>query len=81
MDASINSVPFYEANGFISLELGEHPLPSGNRMACMRMRKAILSSDYGTHDPPVNVEDIVDKYSRTLRAPRPRMAETGKRSR
>jgi GNAT superfamily N-acetyltransferase len=43
MDASINAVPFYDANGFISLERGEHLMPSGNRMACVRMRKALRS--------------------------------------
>lgn len=43
MDSSINAVPFYEANGFISLEHGEHPMPSGNRMACVRMRKTLGS--------------------------------------
>jgi GNAT superfamily N-acetyltransferase len=41
MDASVNAVPFYEANGFVSLERGEHPMPSGGRMACVRMRKAV----------------------------------------
>jgi putative acetyltransferase len=41
MDASINAVPFYTANGFISLGPGEHPMPSGNRMACMRMSKSL----------------------------------------
>ena len=43
MDASINAVPFYEANGFISLERGEHVMSSGGRMACVRMRKALPS--------------------------------------
>jgi GNAT superfamily N-acetyltransferase len=43
MDASINAVPFYEANGFISIERGEHGMPSGRRMACVRMRKALGS--------------------------------------
>lgn len=43
MDSSINAVPFYEANGFISLERGEHPMPSGNSMACVRMRKTLGS--------------------------------------
>jgi GNAT superfamily N-acetyltransferase len=43
MDASINAVRFYEANGFISLERGEHVMHSGGRMACVRMRKALLS--------------------------------------
>lgn len=44
MDASINAVPFYEANGFTSLERGVHLLQSGARMACVRMRKAIASN-------------------------------------
>ena len=43
MDASINAVPFYQANGFISLERGEHVMSSGGRMACVRMRKALRS--------------------------------------
>ena len=43
MDASINAVRFYEANGFMSLERGEHVMHSGGRMACVRMRKALLS--------------------------------------
>jgi putative acetyltransferase len=41
MDASINAVPFYEVNGFTSLERGEHVMSSGGRMACVRMRKAL----------------------------------------
>ncbi|HEY6924113.1 MAG TPA: GNAT family N-acetyltransferase [Steroidobacteraceae bacterium] len=41
MESSINAVAFYEANGFISLEHGEHPMPSGNHMACVRMRKTL----------------------------------------
>ena len=46
MDASMNAVPFYAANGFMSLGPGEHPMPSGNRMACMRMSKSLgRSSD------------------------------------
>jgi len=43
MDASINAVPFYEANGFISLEPGEHIMSSGGSMACVRMRKVLRS--------------------------------------
>jgi putative acetyltransferase len=43
MDASINAVRFYEASGFISLGRGEHVMPSGRRMACVRMRKALPS--------------------------------------
>lgn len=41
MDSSINGVPFYEANGFISIEPAEHVLSSGARMACVRMRKTL----------------------------------------
>jgi len=41
MEASMNAVPFYTANGFISLGPGEHRMPSGNRMACMRMSKSL----------------------------------------
>jgi putative acetyltransferase len=43
MDASINAVPFYEANDFVSLEPGEHIMSSGARMACVRMRKVLRS--------------------------------------
>lgn len=43
MDSSVNAVPFYEANGFVSLERGEHLMPSGNRMPCVRMRKTLGS--------------------------------------
>jgi GNAT superfamily N-acetyltransferase len=43
MDASVNAVPFYEANGFISLERAEHLMSSGGRMACVRMRKLLPS--------------------------------------
>lgn len=39
--ASINAVPFYEANGFVSLGRGEHTLPSGIRMPCMRMTRSL----------------------------------------
>lgn len=41
MDASINAVRFYEANGFISLKRGEHVMSSGGRMACVCMRKTL----------------------------------------
>jgi GNAT superfamily N-acetyltransferase len=43
LDASINAVPFYEANGFTSLGRGEHVMSSGGRMACVRMRKTLCS--------------------------------------
>jgi len=41
MDASINAEAFYRANGFSSEAFGEHPMPSGRRMACVRMRKTL----------------------------------------
>jgi GNAT superfamily N-acetyltransferase len=41
MDASINSVPFYRANGFVAVELGEHVMSSGGRMSCVRMQKTL----------------------------------------
>ena len=43
VDASLAAVAFYRANGFESLGRGEHPLPSGQRMACVFMRKALDS--------------------------------------
>ncbi len=42
LDASLNAAPFYEANGYVALQRGEHTLPSGTRMASVRMRKALL---------------------------------------
>ena len=39
MDASINAEAFYRANGFSSEASAEHSMPSGRRMACVRMRK------------------------------------------
>jgi putative acetyltransferase len=42
MDASVNAVAFYKAHGFTALEQSEHPMPSGARMACVRMRKRIV---------------------------------------
>jgi ribosomal protein S18 acetylase RimI-like enzyme len=41
LDASVNAVPFYRAQGYIALERGEHVLKSGARMDCVRMRKAM----------------------------------------
>jgi putative acetyltransferase len=41
MIASVNAAPFYEGQGFVSIERDEHTLPSGVRMACVRMRKTV----------------------------------------
>ena len=41
LDASINAEPFYRANGYISEAPGEHVLPSGARIPCVRMRKRL----------------------------------------
>jgi putative acetyltransferase len=39
--ASINSEPFYAALGYEVVEHGEHVLRSGQRMACVRMRRRL----------------------------------------
>jgi putative acetyltransferase len=49
MDSSTNAAGFYEANGYIALERGEHTLQSGVRMACVRMRKS-LHPEAGTDE-------------------------------
>lgn len=41
MDSSVNAASFYEANGYIAIEHGEHTLQSGVSMQCVRMRKTI----------------------------------------
>ncbi len=41
IDASLGAIPFYKANGFQELGVGEHELRSGMKMACMFMRKDI----------------------------------------
>jgi GNAT superfamily N-acetyltransferase len=43
MDSSVNAAGFYEANGYVAIEHGEHTLQSGVRMGCVRMRKAVHS--------------------------------------
>lgn len=41
VDASLAAVDFYKSNGFDELGRGEHRLPSGRRMPCVFMRKAL----------------------------------------
>ncbi|MQA64457.1 MAG: GNAT family N-acetyltransferase [Alphaproteobacteria bacterium] len=41
VDASLASVAFYKANGFQELGRGEHKLATGQRMACIFMRKQL----------------------------------------
>jgi putative acetyltransferase len=41
MDSSVTAEPFYKSLGYEVLEYGEHVLSSGQRMACVRMRKAL----------------------------------------
>lgn len=43
LDSSVTAEPFYEAYGYDAREHGEHVLPSGQRMACVKMRKALVS--------------------------------------
>jgi putative acetyltransferase len=40
LDASVTATPFYEALKYEALERGEHVLADGQRMACVKMRKA-----------------------------------------
>jgi putative acetyltransferase len=42
-DASLNAEPFYRTNGYEVCGRGEHVLNSGVRMACVRMRKDLVS--------------------------------------
>ena len=44
--ASINAVAFYEVNGFISLEPGEHIMSSGARMGCVGTGRTLLDVNY-----------------------------------
>lgn len=41
LDVSMTSEPFYAALGYEALERGEHILGSGQRMACVKMRKEL----------------------------------------
>ncbi len=41
VDASLVAVPFYLANGFEEQGRGEHILPTGRTMPCIRMRKQL----------------------------------------
>lgn len=41
LESSLNAQPFYQANGYVVIERGELNLPSGARMACVRMRKSL----------------------------------------
>jgi putative acetyltransferase len=42
-DSSLTAEPFYAANGYFILERGEHLLHGGERMACVMMRKHLVS--------------------------------------
>ncbi|MCJ8142910.1 GNAT family N-acetyltransferase [Ancylobacter sp. A5.8] len=44
MDASLNAEAFYHRHGFVTENTGEHVLPGGLRMACIRMRKPLAAS-------------------------------------
>ncbi len=41
MDASLNADAFYARHGFVAVGRGEHVLRGGERMRCVRMRKAL----------------------------------------
>jgi putative acetyltransferase len=40
-DSSVTAAPFYESLGYETRERGEHVLANGQRMACVKMRKAL----------------------------------------
>ena len=40
-NASLNAEPFYAAHGFTALARAEHPLRSGRKMPCVRMRRLL----------------------------------------
>jgi putative acetyltransferase len=42
-DSSLTAEPFYAAQGYLALERGEHVLHNGERMACVKMRKHLVS--------------------------------------
>jgi putative acetyltransferase len=44
VDASLAAVEFYQMNGFEVVGRGDHPLSSGQRMACVFMRKPLHSA-------------------------------------
>lgn len=41
MDASLNAEEFYRAHGYVVVDRGDHPLRTGARMRCVKMRKAL----------------------------------------
>jgi putative acetyltransferase len=45
VDSSLTAEPFYAELGYEARERGEHILANGRRMACVKMRKRLLSSN------------------------------------
>jgi len=43
MESSVTAEPFYKALGYEVVDYGEHLLSSGDRMACVKMRKLLRS--------------------------------------
>ena len=43
MDSSVTAEPFYRALGYTVSERGEHVLGSGQRMACVKMEKSLIT--------------------------------------
>jgi putative acetyltransferase len=46
LDSSTMAEPFYAALGYEARERGEHILGNGRPMACVKMRKRLLSSNF-----------------------------------
>jgi putative acetyltransferase len=49
-DSSLTAEPFYAAQGYLVLERGEHVLYNGERMACVKMRKHLVSPRASTSE-------------------------------
>jgi putative acetyltransferase len=47
-DSSLTAEPFYAAQGYLVLERGDHVLHNGKRMACVKMRKHLVSPRVST---------------------------------
>jgi putative acetyltransferase len=55
-DSSLTAEPFYAAQGYLVLGRGEHVLHSGQRMACVKMRKYLVSHRTSTSQARGGIE-------------------------
>ena len=52
VEASLAGVEFYEANGFVEVGRGETRLMSGSPIACVFMRKTLVTAQPSSSQPP-----------------------------